>query len=47
MWPLLMKKAKGGVNAIDTYVFWNAHEPERGQVIFLFLSKSKYLFVCS
>ncbi|KAL0543715.1 hypothetical protein IC582_018819 [Cucumis melo] len=29
MWPLLMKKAKGGVNAIDTYVFWNAHEPEQ------------------
>ncbi|CAI9760639.1 unnamed protein product [Fraxinus pennsylvanica] len=28
MWPSLMKKAKeGGLNAIETYVFWNAHEP--------------------
>lgn len=35
MWPMLMKKAKdGGVNAIETYVFWNAHEPQRGQYDF-------------
>ncbi|XP_059669779.1 beta-galactosidase 7-like [Cornus florida] len=28
MWPSLMQKAKdGGLNAIETYVFWNAHEP--------------------
>ncbi|KAK4419298.1 Beta-galactosidase [Sesamum alatum] len=28
MWPSLIKKAKeGGLNAIETYVFWNAHEP--------------------
>ncbi|KAJ9548282.1 hypothetical protein OSB04_020825 [Centaurea solstitialis] len=28
MWPDLIKKAKaGGVDAIETYVFWNAHEP--------------------
>ncbi|KDP33944.1 hypothetical protein JCGZ_07515 [Jatropha curcas] len=30
MWPDLIKKAKeGGLDAIETYVFWNAHEPER------------------
>ncbi|KAL5740697.1 hypothetical protein ACOSQ2_029877 [Xanthoceras sorbifolium] len=28
MWTSLFKKAKeGGLNAIETYVFWNAHEP--------------------
>ncbi|KAL3839735.1 hypothetical protein ACJIZ3_024326 [Penstemon smallii] len=28
MWPDLIKKSKeGGLNAIETYVFWNAHEP--------------------
>ncbi|CAH1432299.1 unnamed protein product [Lactuca virosa] len=28
MWPDLIRKAKeGGVDAIETYVFWNAHEP--------------------
>ncbi|XP_052173349.1 beta-galactosidase-like [Diospyros lotus] len=28
MWPDLIKKAKeGGLNAIETYIFWNAHEP--------------------
>ncbi|VFQ63388.1 unnamed protein product [Cuscuta campestris] len=35
MWPDLMKKAKeGGLDAIETYVFWNAHEPVRGQFDF-------------
>ena len=30
MWPDLIKKAKeGGLDAIETYVFWNAHEPSR------------------
>ncbi|KAG5546987.1 hypothetical protein RHGRI_012874 [Rhododendron griersonianum] len=30
MWPDLIKKAKeGGLDAIETYVFWNAHEPVR------------------
>ncbi|KAL0455916.1 UNVERIFIED_CONTAM: Beta-galactosidase 7 [Sesamum latifolium] len=29
MWPSLIKKAKnGGLNAIETYVFWSAHEPQ-------------------
>jgi beta-galactosidase GanA len=28
-----MKQAKeGGLNTIETYVFWNAHEPEPGKV---------------
>ncbi|KAK7363330.1 hypothetical protein VNO77_05469 [Canavalia gladiata] len=31
MWPDLIQKAKeGGLDAIETYVFWNAHEPVRG-----------------
>ncbi|XP_022143801.1 beta-galactosidase 15-like [Momordica charantia] len=35
MWPSLMTKAKeGGINAIETYVFWNAHEPQQGQYDF-------------
>ncbi|KAK7273883.1 hypothetical protein RIF29_14947 [Crotalaria pallida] len=35
MWPSLIKKAKeGGVDVIETYVFWNAHEPLRRQYDF-------------
>uniref|UniRef100_A0A7N0VCA4 beta-galactosidase n=1 Tax=Kalanchoe fedtschenkoi TaxID=63787 RepID=A0A7N0VCA4_KALFE len=35
MWPDLIKKAKeGGLNTIETYVFWNAHEPARRQYDF-------------
>ncbi|KAF0391646.1 Beta-galactosidase [Gigaspora margarita] len=31
MWPSLLRKAKeGGINTIQTYVFWNLHEPIRG-----------------
>ncbi|KAG6534969.1 hypothetical protein ZIOFF_008883 [Zingiber officinale] len=31
MWPGLVAEAKeGGLNAIDTYVFWNGHEPSPG-----------------
>lgn len=34
MWPSLIKKAKeGGLDVIQTYVFWNLHEPQPGQVI--------------
>jgi beta-galactosidase GanA len=30
MWPDLIKKAKeGGLDAIETYAFWNGHEPRR------------------
>jgi beta-galactosidase GanA len=33
MWPNLIAKAKeGGLDVIQTYVFWNLHEPHQGQV---------------
>lgn len=33
MWPDLIQKAKdGGLDVIQTYVFWNAHEPSPGKV---------------
>ncbi|KAI4318678.1 hypothetical protein MLD38_032353 [Melastoma candidum] len=32
MWPDLIRKAKaGGLNVIQTYVFWNLHEPVQGE----------------
>ncbi|KAL7118537.1 hypothetical protein ACP275_02G008400 [Erythranthe tilingii] len=35
MWPQLIRKAKeGGLNVIQTYVFWNIHEPVQGQFNF-------------
>ncbi|KAF3434702.1 hypothetical protein FNV43_RR21787 [Rhamnella rubrinervis] len=35
MWPDLINKAKhGGLNVIQTYVFWNVHEPIQGQYNF-------------
>ncbi|CAL5402278.1 unnamed protein product [Camellia sinensis] len=35
MWPQLIRKAKeGGLNVIQTYVFWNLHEPVQGQFNF-------------
>ncbi|KAG9458938.1 hypothetical protein H6P81_003446 [Aristolochia fimbriata] len=35
MWPSLIAKAKdGGLDVIDTYVFWNAHEPHPGKFNF-------------
>ncbi|CAL0330050.1 unnamed protein product [Lupinus luteus] len=35
MWPNLIEKAKeGGVDVIQTYVFWNLHEPQPGQYDF-------------
>ncbi|KAJ6906391.1 hypothetical protein NC652_024238 [Populus alba x Populus x berolinensis] len=35
MWPELILKAKrGGLNVIQTYVFWNIHEPEQGKFNF-------------
>ncbi|KAM4131944.1 hypothetical protein ACJW30_01G213900 [Castanea mollissima] len=35
MWPDLIQKAKaGGLDVIQTYVFWNGHEPSRGQFNF-------------
>ncbi|XWS49458.1 hypothetical protein CRYUN_Cryun12cG0005400 [Craigia yunnanensis] len=36
MWPDLIQKSKdGGLDAIDTYIFWNAHEPRRRQYNFM------------
>lgn len=33
VWPELIRKAKeGGLDVIETYVFWNYHEPVKGQV---------------
>ncbi|XP_058731711.1 beta-galactosidase 9 [Vicia villosa] len=35
MWPDLIAKTKeGGADVIETYVFWNGHEPVRGQYNF-------------
>ncbi|KAJ2548187.1 Beta-galactosidase-1-like protein, partial [Coemansia sp. RSA 1933] len=35
MWDSLMKKARaGGLNTIDTYVFWNMHEATKGHYDF-------------
>lgn len=35
MWPSLIAKAKeGGLDAIETYVFWNVHEPQPGHYDF-------------
>ncbi|XP_020214604.1 beta-galactosidase 8 [Cajanus cajan] len=35
MWPDLIQKSKdGGLDVIETYVFWNLHEPVRGQYTF-------------
>lgn len=38
MWPDLIQKSKdGGLDVIETYVFWNLHEPVRNQVLFRIL----------
>lgn len=38
MWPDLIEKSKkGGLDVIDTYVFWDLHEPVQGQVTVLLL----------
>ncbi|OAY64050.1 Beta-galactosidase 9 [Ananas comosus] len=35
MWPgLIVKSKEGGADVIQTYVFWNGHEPIRGQYNF-------------
>ena len=39
MWPDLIQKAKdGGLDVIQTYVFWNGHEPSPGKVILFLIS---------
>ncbi|PKU79426.1 Beta-galactosidase 9 [Dendrobium catenatum] len=35
MWPgIILKCKEGGADVIQTYVFWNGHEPVRGQYYF-------------
>ncbi|KAJ0238258.1 Beta-galactosidase 6 [Hirschfeldia incana] len=56
MWPDLIKKTKeGGIDVIQTYVFWNLHEPKLGQydfsgrndlVKFIKEIRSQGLYVC-
>ncbi|XP_010521259.1 PREDICTED: beta-galactosidase 6 [Tarenaya hassleriana] len=56
MWPSLIAKAKaGGIDVIQTYVFWNLHEPKPGQYDFRgrndlvkFIKQVQYqgLYVC-
>ncbi|KAM3736599.1 hypothetical protein ACB098_10G176100 [Castanea mollissima] len=46
MWEDLIQKAKdGGLDVIDTYVFWNVHEPSPGNVPFLICTISYFHFV--
>lgn len=46
MWEDLIRKAKhGGLDVIDTYVFWDVHEPSPGNVIFMKpFEKKKFVF---
>jgi beta-galactosidase GanA len=40
MWPERIQKSKdGGLDVIETYVFWSGHEPEKNKVgsVFWFL----------
>jgi len=47
MWPNLIQKAKdGGLDVIQTYVFWNGHEPSPGQVIQMHFSFFEFSFIC-
>ena len=41
MWEDLIQKAKeGGLDVVETYVFWNVHEPSPGNVL-------QFLQLCS
>lgn len=43
MWPDLFAKAKlGGINVIQTYIFWNIHEPIYNQVFTYMLKLLNY-----
>lgn len=48
MWEDLIRKAKdGGLDVIDTYVFWNAHEPSPGNVVnFLLFLFFNFVYSC-
>lgn len=44
MWEGLVQKAKeGGLDVVDTYVFWNVHEPSPGNVLLSLLTYSLIL----
>lgn len=46
MWPSLIAKSKeGGADVIQTYVFWNAHEPVRNKVRFKSMAVAPLCFV--
>ena len=48
MWPSLIAKAKaGGLDVIQTLVFWNLHEPQFDQVSPSFSLSSKYISLIS
>ena len=44
MWEdVIMKAKEGGLDVIETYVFWNVHEPSPGNVLLSsFPSKNQY-----
>jgi len=45
MWEdLIMKAKEGGLDVIDTYVFWNGHEPTPGNVIYSYFDDPSLLF---
>jgi hypothetical protein len=47
MWEDLIRKAKhGGLDVIDTYVFWDVHEPSPHNVIIIPLFFMKLLKNC-
>lgn len=38
MWEdLIMKAKEGGLDVIETYVFWNVHEPSQNNVLHSFI----------
>lgn len=48
MWQGLIQKAKdGGLDVIDTYVFWNLHEPSPGNVYIICVFLLAILFTLS
>ena len=47
MWEDLIQKAKdGGLDVVETYVFWNGHEPSPGNVLHSLFSEVPILFFC-
>ena len=48
MWPDLIQKAKdGGLDVIQTYVFWNGHEPTQGNVMIIYyICIFTFIFQC-